>query len=125
MSTTAKGIQVLVVDDDAAHRRFLTRGLSLEGYRVESCDSGASGLACAEHSAPDVLLLDIMMPDIDGLAVAEAMKRAGSRVPIVFLSGSDEPELRAQVAQLGAPLLVKPVDFEELLAHLPSVAVTH
>lgn len=109
---------ILLVDDDRAHRSFLERWLRYEGYRVRSAEGGQQGLELARQEPPDLILLDVMMPRMNGFQVVEALQAEGLRVPILFLSANDEPETLAQAAQLGVPLLVKPVLLDELLARM-------
>ncbi|MDX2008047.1 MAG: response regulator [Meiothermus sp.] len=112
---------VLLVDDDASNRGFLERGLGYEGYRVLSARGGLEGLELARRERPDLILLDVMMPGLDGFAVAEALRADGLEIPILFFSARDEPEVAERAERMGAPLLVKPMPFAELLAELERV----
>ncbi|HEU4741149.1 MAG TPA: response regulator [Meiothermus sp.] len=110
--------RILLVDDDQAHRNFLERGLRYEGYQVRLAAEGQEGLELALTEPPDLILLDIMMPGMNGFAVARALHQAGLRVPIVFISASDEPETCEEARLLGVPLLIKPVNLDELLERI-------
>lgn len=109
---------VLLVDDDASNRGFLERGLGYEGYRVLAAEGGLEGLELARRERPDLILLDVMMPGLDGFALAEALRADGLEIPILFFSARDEPEVAERAERMGAPLLVKPMPFAELLTEL-------
>jgi two-component system, OmpR family, response regulator MprA len=110
---------VLLVDDDAPIRRMLERTLAAEGYGVSAAADGGSALAQVERSMPDVIVLDVAMPGLDGLAVTRRLRAKGVRVPILLLTARDA--LRERVAGLDAgadDYLVKPFDVEELTARI-------
>jgi two-component system KDP operon response regulator KdpE len=115
---------LLVVDDDAPVRRFLRAGLASEGYRLVEAVSGTEGLAQAATRAPDLVLLDLGLPDLDGFEVVRRL-REWSEVPVVVLSarGQDEDKIRALDA--GADdYVTKPFSMGELLARV-RVALRH
>jgi two-component system, OmpR family, response regulator MprA len=110
-------LAVLVVDDDPPIRRMLQRTFAAEGYQVETAADGGSALAAVEHSVPDLLVLDVAMPGIDGLAVCHRLRRAGLAVPILLLTARDAVSDRVAGLDAGADdYLVKPFAPEELLA---------
>jgi two-component system, OmpR family, response regulator MprA len=110
---------ILVVDDDAPIRRMLSRTLSAEGYAVEASPDGGTALAAVERSAPDLVVLDVAMPGIDGLAVARRLRDKGLGVPILFLTARDGvPDRVAGLDAGGDDYLVKPFAAEELLARI-------
>ena len=110
--------RILVIDDDPSATDFLRRGLSYEGYAVEIANSGRGGLDSARDRAPDLVVLDIMMPGIDGLEVCRRLK-AGGDVPILMLTARDAVVDRVKGLETGADdYLVKPFAFEELLARI-------
>jgi two-component system, OmpR family, response regulator MprA len=110
---------ILVVDDDAPIRRMLSRTLSAEGYAVEASPDGGTALAAVERSAPDLVVLDVAMPGIDGLAVARRLRDQGLGVPILFLTARDGvPDRVAGLDAGGDDYLVKPFAAEELLARI-------
>ena len=80
---------VLLVDDDAPIRRMLERTLSAEGYEVAAAADGGSALAQVERSMPDVIVLDVAMPGLDGLAVTRRLRSKGLNVPILLLTARD------------------------------------
>jgi two-component system, OmpR family, response regulator MprA len=110
---------VLLVDDDAPIRRMLERTLAAEGYDVSAAADGGSALAQVERSMPDVIVLDVAMAGLDGLAVTRRLRAKGLRVPILLLTARDA--LRERVAGLDAgadDYLVKPFEIEELTARI-------
>jgi two-component system, OmpR family, response regulator MprA len=109
----------LVVDDDAPIRRMLSRTLAAEGYSVEASPDGGAALAAVERSAPDLVVLDVAMPGLDGLAVANRLREKGLALPILLLTARDG--IADRVAGLdagGDDYLVKPFATEELLARV-------
>jgi two-component system response regulator MprA len=110
-------LAVLVVDDDPPIRRMLERTFAAEGYRVESAADGGQALAAVERSVPDLLVLDVAMPGVDGLNVCRRLRRAGLSVPILLLTARDGVADRVAGLDAGADdYLVKPFAAEELLA---------
>jgi two-component system, OmpR family, response regulator MprA len=108
-----------VVDDDGPIRRMLSRTLAAEGYAVEASPDGGTALAAVERSAPDLVVLDVAMPGIDGLAVARRLRDKGLAVPILFLTARDGiPDRVAGLDAGGDDYLVKPFAAEELLARI-------
>src|SRR5688572_25067475 len=91
---------VLLVDDDAPIRRMLERTLAAEGYAVSAVADGVSALAHVERSMPDVIVLDVAMPGIDGLSVTKRLRAKGLPVPILLLTARDA--LQERVAGLDA-----------------------
>jgi len=113
---------VLVVDDDRPVREALERALQLHGYEVELASDGDSALAAVEARTPDALVLDVMMPGLDGLDVTRRLRREGNRVPILLLTARDAIGDRVEGLDAGADdYLAKPYDLEELLARLRAV----
>ena len=110
--------RILIIEDDEAILRFLRRGLAYEGYIVDTAKDGQSGLALARDHPPDVVVLDWMLPRLDGLEVCRRL-RAGGPVPILMLTAKDTVHNRVQGLDAGADdYLVKPFDLEELLARI-------
>ncbi len=111
--------RVLVVDDDRAIRESLVRALSLEGYQVEAVADGASALATVPDRAPDVIVLDVMMPGVDGLTVCRVLRAQKDRTPILMLTARTETSERVAGLDAGADdYLAKPFELDELLARL-------
>ena len=110
---------VAIVDDDAAIRTALGRALRMENYDVELFDDGASALRAVQLRAPDAIVLDLQLPDIDGLEVCRRIRRAGDATPILMLTARDAVNDRVEGLDVGADdYLVKPFDLAELLARL-------
>jgi two-component system, OmpR family, response regulator MprA len=110
---------VLVTDDDRAVREALERALQLAGYDVELASDGDSALAAIERRTPDAVVLDIMMPGLDGLDVTRRLRRTGNRVPILLLTARDAVGDRVEGLDAGADdYLPKPFALEELLARI-------
>jgi two-component system response regulator MprA len=110
---------VLLVDDDAPIRRMLERTLSAEGYEVAAVADGGSALASVERSMPDVIVLDVAMPGMDGLSVTRRLRAKGLPVPILLLTARDALQERVAGLDAGADdYLVKPFEVEELTARV-------
>ncbi|MFE4581143.1 response regulator transcription factor [Streptomyces chartreusis] len=111
--------RVLVVDDDAAIRRSLERGLRLSGFSVALADGGHAALAGARAERPDIIVLDISMPDISGIDVCRSLRGGGDDVPVLMLSALDEVDDRVAGLQAGGDdYLVKPFALQELVLRL-------
>ncbi len=111
--------RVLVVDDEPAVRRALERALSLEDYEVELAADGQEALDSLAAAPADAVVLDVMMPRVDGLEVARRMRRAGDRTPILMLTARDAIDDRVAGLDVGADdYLVKPFALRELQARL-------
>src|SRR5881275_128186 len=109
------GVRILVADDDRAVRDALRRALSLGGYDVALAAGGQETLDAVAGAAPDAIVLDIGMPDVDGLEVCRRLRRAGDRVPILMLTARDAVADRIEGLDAGADdYLVKPFDVGEL-----------
>lgn len=107
---------VLVVDDDAALGGFITHALEAEGYRCLRTSDGHSALAAVAETKPDLILLDVHMPGIDGWSVISALRaRAGPHQPIVVMTGQYEGQERA-LASGAQGYLAKPFDLDDLIA---------
>ena len=111
--------RVLVVDDDSRILSMMRRGLSLAGYDVDLAADGQEALATAEASRPDLVILDIMMPGLDGLEVCRRLRSANRNLPIILLTARGRVPDRVAGLDAGADdYLVKPFAFDELLARL-------
>ncbi len=111
--------RVLVVDDDPPLQRMLTRTLIAEGFDVTVAGDGGGALAAAERFAPDVIVLDVAMPTLDGLAVCRRLRGKGLPTPILMLTARDAVADRVAGLEAGADdYLVKPFAIEELVARL-------
>jgi two-component system, OmpR family, response regulator MprA len=113
-------MKILVVDDERAVRESLRRALELEGYEIELAADGNEALYRLEGDAePDAVILDVLMPGLDGLEVCKRLRRTGSRLPVLMLTARDEVENRVAGLDAGADdYVTKPFALEELLARL-------
>ncbi len=110
---------VLIADDDRAIRQSLARALGLSGYAVLEATDGAGALAQIESSKPDVAVLDVMMPNVDGLTVCRVLRAEKQRLPILMLTARTETADRVAGLDAGADdYLAKPFELDELLARL-------
>lgn len=114
--------QVLVVDDDPAIRRSLERGLRLAGFAVALAGGGRPALAHVRREPTDVVVLDISMPDLDGIQVCRALREDGNDLPVLMLSALDETADRIAGLQAGGDdYLIKPFSLQELVLRLDAL----
>jgi two-component system, OmpR family, response regulator MprA len=110
--------RILVIEDEERIRQFLARGLTYEGYRLDTAADGRVGLDMARDNPPDLVILDVMLPGMDGLEVCRRLRAAGD-VPILMLTAKESIEDRVAGLDAGADdYLVKPFAFDELLARV-------
>ncbi|HEX9552681.1 MAG TPA: response regulator transcription factor [Streptosporangiaceae bacterium] len=115
-------MRVLVVEDDQAMASSLTWGLEAEGYVVDVADNGEDGLWKARESSHDVIVLDVMLPGLDGYQVCQRLREQGVWTPILMLTAMDEDLDHAEGLDIGADdYLTKPFSYPILLAHLRSL----
>jgi len=111
-------IKILVIDDDAAITELMSTLLKTHGFDVVTTNSGLEGVQLIREKNPGVVLLDIMMPDLDGWQVCKEV-RTFSNVPIIILSAINDPDMVANVLDIGADdFLVKPVSSDMLVARV-------
>lgn len=112
-------MRILVVDDDRAVRESLRRSLSFNGYTVDLAEDGVEALEAISHERPDAVVLDVMMPRMDGLEVCRQLRSTGDDLPILVLTARDSVSERVAGLDAGADdYLPKPFALEELLARL-------
>jgi two-component system, OmpR family, response regulator MprA len=115
-------VKILVVDDERAVRESLRRALELEGYDIELAADGLEALQVLEANGepqPDAVILDVLMPAVDGLEVCRRLRRSGNRVPVLMLTARDEIENRVAGLDAGADdYVTKPFALEELVARV-------
>ena len=113
------GARLVIAEDDRAVRESVTRALELEGYEVEAVSDGAAALEAAGRDGVDLLILDLGMPNIDGLTVCRRLRSAGVKLPILVLTARTEVADRVSGLDAGADdYLAKPFSLDELLARL-------
>jgi two-component system, OmpR family, response regulator MprA len=115
-------VKILVVDDERAVRESLRRALELEGYDIQLAADGQEALRLLEANGepqPDAVILDVLMPAVDGLEVCRRLRRSGNRVPVLMLTARDEIENRVAGLDAGADdYVTKPFALEELVARI-------
>jgi two-component system KDP operon response regulator KdpE len=118
-------LRVLVIEDDPAIRRFLRTSLAAQNYHVLEAENGESGLAFLQRNAIDLVMLDLGLPDIDGIEVLRRMRAAGSAVPVIVLSSRGDEIGKVAALDGGADdYVTKPFGMDELLARIRA-AVRH
>lgn len=114
----SKGIKILLVDDEPNILQFLEMGLQNEGFDVQTAQDGMTGVTLAKQFQPHIIILDVMMPGMDGFEVCRMLKKT-ENVAIIMLTAKDEVEDRVKGLTLGADdYVMKPFSFEELLARI-------
>src|SRR6201985_2501789 len=112
-------MRLLVVDDDRGLRDVLRRALSLSGYEIVLAATGSEALSEVTTAVPDAVVLDVGLPDIDGLEVCRLLRREGNRVPVLMLTARDAVSDRIDGLDAGADdYLIKPFDVDELRARI-------
>ncbi len=112
-------MKILVVEDESKTGTYLKQGLSEAGFVVDLAGNGFDGLHLATSESYDLAVLDVMLPGIDGWQILQGIRRAGSDMPVLFLTARDQIEDRVKGLELGADdYLVKPFAFSELLARV-------
>ncbi|MBF6612506.1 MAG: response regulator transcription factor [Chloroflexi bacterium] len=118
--------RILVIDDDPGVTSVLKRGLSYEGFAVDTASSGHEGLDVARLRYPDLVILDVMMPGIDGLETLRRLRAADTQLPVLMLTGKDAPSDQVEGLERGADdYVVKPFTFEVLLARVRALLRRH
>ena len=112
-------MRILVVDDEPAVRSAVTRALTLDGHDVVAAEDGPAALGAVQRERPDLVVLDVLMPELDGIAVCRRLRGDGDRTPILMLTARDAVSDRVAGLDAGADdYLVKPFALEELLARV-------
>ncbi|WP_433662407.1 response regulator transcription factor [Nocardia sp. CA-128927] len=116
------GATVLVVDDEPSILNLLCSVLRMGGYQVRSAETGAQALTVAASENPDLIVLDVMLPDLDGFAVARRLREAGNTVPVLFLTARDATEDRiAGLLAGGDDYVAKPFSLEEVTLRIQAI----
>ena len=115
-------MHILIAEDEAKTSAYLVKGLTENGYTVDTAADGRGALRLAQEHVYDALVMDVMLPLLDGWSVVQALRAAGNRTPVLFLTARDRVEDRVRGLELGGDdYLVKPFAFSELLARLRSL----
>lgn len=116
------GERILLVDDEENLRSMLEAALRHSGFDVHAVENGRSALAAATDLDPDLIVLDVMLPDLDGFAVCQRLRSEGNRTPVLFLTARDGTEDKVRGLTLGGDdYLVKPFSLDELVARMTAV----
>lgn len=116
---SVKGIRIMLVDDEPHILQFLEIGLTNEGFEIRTAPDGMSAVTLAQEFQPHVVILDVMMPGVDGFEACRMIKKIGFNVAIIMLTAKDEVDDRVKGLTLGADdYMVKPFSFAELLARI-------
>ena len=119
-------MQILIIEDDVQTAKFIQKGLQESGYVVDHAVDGKSGLQQAMNEEYDALVIDRMLPELDGLSIIEQLRGQGFNVPILILSALGEVDQRVEGLKAGGDdYLVKPYSFSELLARIQSLIRRH
>src|SRR5579864_1183493 len=125
MSNAGRTPRVLVVDDEEHITELVAMGLNYNGFDVERVASGRAALDAVDRRKPDLIVLDVMLPDLDGFEVARRLREAegaGTRVPVIFLTARDTTTDKVQGLRLGSDdYVTKPFSIEELIERLKAV----
>lgn len=114
--------RILIVEDDEETRNYVKRGFSDEGYSVQVADNGRDGLYLATDGTFDAIVLDRMLPELDGLSVLKSLRAAGVKTPVLLLTAVSAVDERVKGLRYGADdYLVKPFSLQELLARLEAL----
>lgn len=115
-------MKLLVIEDDAKTAALMQKGLSAEGFSVDVCEDGAEGLAKASACEHDAIVLDVMLPNLDGWTILSRLRDAGLTTPVLMLTARDAVEQRVMGLSLGADdYIVKPFALSELVARIHTV----
>ncbi|MBV8985466.1 MAG: response regulator, partial [Acidimicrobiia bacterium] len=125
MSDAGRQLRVLVVDDEEHITELVSMGLTYNGFECERVGSGRDALKSVEQHRPDLIVLDVMLPDLDGFEVAKRLRQAegaATRVPIIFLTARDTTADKVQGLRLGSDdYVTKPFSIEELIERVKAV----
>ena len=114
--------RILVIDDDPILTSTLKRGLAYEGYAVDTAGTGSRGLSIARDHTPDLVVLDVMMPELDGFQVLERLRAADANLPVLMLTARDQTADQVRGFEAGADdYVAKPFTFEVLTARIKAL----
>jgi two-component system OmpR family response regulator len=114
--------RILVVDDEPNIRDLLSTGLSFAGYQVKTVANGAATISAVLEEEPDLIILDVMLPDMNGFSVTKRLRDAGYTAPIIFLTAKDETEDKIKGLNVGGDdYVTKPFSLDEIVARIQAV----
>lgn len=115
-------MKLLIVDDEEKTTTYLSKGLSEEGFVVDQANNGEEGLYAAQFNQYDLIILDVMLPNLDGWEIIKQFRRKDKDTPVLFLTARDEVEDKVKGLSLGADdYLIKPFSFSELVARIKTL----
>jgi len=116
-------LRILVIEDDKSHAQFIVEGLKQAGHNVDHAEEGMTGLFLATEEKYDVLIVDRMIPKLDGLSIIQTLRNTGNKTPVLVLSSLSKVEERIKGLRAGGDdYLTKPFEFGELLARIEALA---
>jgi len=119
---TGENIKVLIVDDEASIRDLLTRTLRFEEFETHAVSNGTDAVEAVETYQPDIILLDVMLPDMNGFSVTKKIRSQGVTTPVLFLTAKDEPEHKVQGLTVGGDdYVTKPFSLAEIVARIHAI----
>jgi two-component system, OmpR family, response regulator len=115
-------MKILLIEDDKESAKYLSKGLREHGYVVDHCDNGKDGLFMAASEKYDAMIIDRMVPEVDGVTIIQTLRASGNETPMIILTALDKVEERVKGLKAGADdYLAKPYSFTELLARLEAI----
>lgn len=115
-------MKLLLIEDDKESAKYLAKGLREQGYVIDHCDNGKDGLFLAASEKYDAMIIDRMVPEVDGITIIQTLRAAGNETPMIILTALDKVEERVRGLKSGADdYLAKPYSFTELLARLEAI----
>jgi two-component system OmpR family response regulator len=121
-NTSEEGIKVLIVDDEPSIRDLLTRHLRFEGFRTHAVANGHDAVEAAEKGEPDIILLDVMLPDMSAFSVTKKIRSMGITAPVLFLTARDETEDKITGLTVGGDdYVTKPFSLAEIVARIQAI----
>lgn len=115
-------MKLLLIEDDIESAKYLIKGLREQGYVIDHCDNGKEGLFLAASEKYDAMIIDRMVPEVDGITIIQTLRASGNQTPMIILTALDKVEERVKGLKSGADdYLAKPYSFTELLARLEAI----
>lgn len=122
MNTTHKGPRILIVDDEPSIRELLSTSLRFAGFGIRAVGTGAQTISAVLEEEPDLIVLDVMLPDMNGFSVTKRLRSAGYTAPIIFLTAKDETEDKVEGLTVGGDdYVTKPFSLDEIIARIRAV----